>query len=78
VWCGSAKSSENGNDKKQAITVGGLWNSKLTSPAFIHGLQIPSKYTCDGENINPHLPVRGVPAGERKPGGWLDLEAEII
>jgi len=28
---------------------------KLTSPAFNHGSQIPSKYTCDGENINPHL-----------------------
>lgn len=35
---------------------------KLTSPAFSHGAQIPSKYTCDGENINPHLHIHGVPA----------------
>ena len=34
---------------------------KLTSPAFSHGMQIPSKYTCDGENINPHLVIHGVP-----------------
>jgi len=35
---------------------------KLTSPAFNHGSQIPSKYTCDGEDINPHLVIHGVPA----------------
>jgi len=34
---------------------------KLTSPAFNHGSQIPSKYTCDGENVNPHLVIHGVP-----------------
>lgn len=33
----------------------------LTSPSFNHGSQIPSKYTCDGDNINPHLAIRGVP-----------------
>lgn len=34
---------------------------KLTSPAFNNGTQIPSKYTCDGQNINPHLIIHGVP-----------------
>jgi len=38
---------------------------KHTSPAFSHGMQIPSKYTCDGESINPHLSIRGVPAGAK-------------
>jgi Raf kinase inhibitor-like YbhB/YbcL family protein len=38
---------------------------KLTSPAFHHGSQIPSKYTCDGENINPHLVIHGVPERAR-------------
>ena len=38
---------------------------KLTSPAFHHGSQIPSKYTCDGENINPHLVIHGAPEGTR-------------
>lgn len=38
---------------------------KLTSPAFNHGSQIPSRYTCDGENINPHLIIHGVPANAK-------------
>ena len=38
---------------------------KLTSPAFNDGGQIPSKYTCDGENISPHLVIHGLPAGTK-------------
>ena len=38
---------------------------RITSPAFHHGSQIPSKYTCDGENISPHLLIHGVPEGAR-------------
>lgn len=34
---------------------------KLTSPAFNYGSQIPSRYTCDGENINPYLIIHGTP-----------------
>ncbi|MEK6904924.1 MAG: YbhB/YbcL family Raf kinase inhibitor-like protein [Nanoarchaeota archaeon] len=34
---------------------------KLTSPAFTDGEKIPSKYTCDGQNINPPLTVSDVP-----------------
>ncbi len=34
---------------------------KLTSPAFQEGGKIPSKYTCEGENINPELQIDGVP-----------------
>ncbi|MCA9363774.1 YbhB/YbcL family Raf kinase inhibitor-like protein [Candidatus Kaiserbacteria bacterium] len=35
----------------------------LTSPAFEEGGIIPSKYTCDGDNVNPELHVAGVPEG---------------
>jgi len=28
---------------------------KITSPSFAEGQSIPSKYTCDGENISPPL-----------------------
>ena len=38
---------------------------KLTSPAFNHGSQIPSKYTCDGDDINPHLVIQGIPQGTK-------------
>lgn len=35
----------------------------LTSPAFEDRGLIPSRYTCDGENINPELHISGVPEG---------------
>lgn len=34
---------------------------KLSSPAFGSGSLIPSNYTCDGDNISPHLNIHGVP-----------------
>lgn len=34
---------------------------KVTSPAFEHNQLIPSKYTCNGENINPPLVFYDVP-----------------
>lgn len=34
---------------------------KLTSPAFEHNGNIPSKYTCDGENISPPLEWSEIP-----------------
>lgn len=36
-------------------------NMKLTSPAFENNGFIPSKYTCDGEDINPPLEIQDVP-----------------
>ena len=34
---------------------------KLSSPAFAEGELIPTKYTCDGENVSPPLEWEGVP-----------------
>lgn len=34
---------------------------QLTSPAFDHGATIPSRYTCDGENMSPPLLIEDVP-----------------
>lgn len=34
---------------------------ELTSSAFKHNKDIPSKYTCDGENISPPLLIAGAP-----------------
>ncbi len=35
----------------------------LTSPAFNNGESIPSKFTCDGEDISPELDWFGTPEG---------------
>ena len=35
----------------------------LMSPAFKHGGQIPSKYTCEGEDVSPPLKWDEVPEG---------------
>jgi Raf kinase inhibitor-like YbhB/YbcL family protein len=35
---------------------------KLCSKAFDHNGQIPSLYTCDGENISPPLSIQHVPS----------------
>jgi Raf kinase inhibitor-like protein, YbhB/YbcL family len=34
----------------------------ISSPAFEHGGNIPSKFTCEGEDINPELTIDGYPA----------------
>ena len=36
---------------------------ELTSAAFEPGGKVPSRYTCDGEDLSPPLAWRGVPAG---------------
>ena len=38
---------------------------KLTSTAFEDGGPIPSKYTCDGDDISPPLAWSGVPEGAK-------------
>jgi len=37
----------------------------LTSSVFEPGETIPSKYTCDGDNVNPPLSISGVPEGTK-------------
>jgi len=38
---------------------------KLLSQNFEHDGKIPSKYTCDGDNINPQLGISDVPLGAK-------------
>lgn len=38
---------------------------QLASSAFEHNQSIPSKYTCDGENVSPPLAISDVPAGAK-------------
>lgn len=34
---------------------------EISSPAFENNSQIPSKYTCDGQDINPPLEIKNIP-----------------
>ena len=38
---------------------------KISSPAFKHNEPIPSKFTCDGVDVNPALTIEDVPAGAK-------------
>ena len=35
---------------------------KITSSVFGHNTLVPSKYTCEGQNINPPLSIKDIPA----------------
>ena len=35
----------------------------LSSPAFAHGGEIPSRFTCDGDDVSPALAWSGAPEG---------------
>lgn len=43
----------------------GAAGMNLESAAFANGQAIPTRYTCQGENISPPLRWRGVPAGAK-------------
>ena len=38
---------------------------KIESPKFKYGANIPSKYTCDGEDINPPLTITDIPSNAK-------------
>jgi len=40
-------------------------NMNISSSAFAHNDSIPSKYTCDGKDINPPLLISDVPANSK-------------
>lgn len=52
----------NPDDSKEKLD-NAVVKMKLTSSAFNEGGNIPSKYTCDGENDNPPLKIENTPAG---------------
>lgn len=37
----------------------------ISSPSFEYEGKIPEKFTCDGENINPALEIKGIPDNTR-------------
>jgi len=49
------------NNKEKNLLEFKKENMKITSPNFENNSEIPSKYTCNGENINPALIIADVP-----------------
>lgn len=47
------------------LNVGQAMALTLTSSAFAPGEKIPSKYTCEGDNLSPPLAFTGVPDGTK-------------
>lgn len=39
---------------------------RLTSPEFENNTLIPVKFTCEGQDINPSLDIRDIPAGTKE------------
>jgi len=37
----------------------------ITSPSFAHQGEIPSKFTCEGDDVSPALSWSGIPAGTK-------------
>ena len=40
-------------------------NMIIKSPIFLNNATIPSKYTCDGDNINPPFEIKNIPKGTK-------------
>lgn len=38
---------------------------RISSPDFINEGEIPSRFTCDGEDVNPSLVIHGLPEGTK-------------
>jgi Raf kinase inhibitor-like YbhB/YbcL family protein len=66
ISCSGKKDTEQKtNETKQTTNSTKQQNTmdiKITSSAFEEGGMIPSKYTCDGENISPPLSWSGAPS----------------
>jgi Raf kinase inhibitor-like YbhB/YbcL family protein len=43
-----------------------LGDVTITSPAFVHGAVIPSKYTAEGQDVSPELRFANIPEGTRE------------
>jgi Raf kinase inhibitor-like YbhB/YbcL family protein len=40
-------------------------NLKVSSPSFNEGEMVPSKFTCDGQNVSPEIRWEGLPEGTK-------------
>ncbi|MDP3889541.1 MAG: YbhB/YbcL family Raf kinase inhibitor-like protein [bacterium] len=58
--CWQDKEATKMNEQEQNVK-----HISVTSNVFKEGESIPSKYTCDGEDISPHISWSDIPAGTK-------------
>lgn len=63
LLAGCADSSDTATEARSAPTQTGGTTMQLTSPAFADGAAIPTRYSCDGDDISPPLVIDGLPEG---------------
>lgn len=69
LTAGCINNDDNETQEDTVDTDGGLHEEQeaasmiISSSAFDNGSQIPVRYTCDGENINPPLEFGNIPEG---------------
>jgi len=51
--------------KDEVLTPQKITIMEITSPQFKHNGEIPAKFTCDGEDVNPTLEILGTPQGTK-------------
>jgi Raf kinase inhibitor-like YbhB/YbcL family protein len=56
---------DRGGGERSPVPKGDAAHMKITSTAFEHEAMIPSKYTCDGQDISHDLSWTGVPEGAK-------------
>ncbi len=61
----ACRSPESGSAPAAAAGETPMSTLRITSPAFAHEGEIPSKYTCEGQDVAPALVFAGVPAGTK-------------
>jgi Raf kinase inhibitor-like YbhB/YbcL family protein len=47
------------------LTAGVIAILQVTSPSFTNNGNIPEKFSCQGDNINPALNIKGIPSGTK-------------
>ena len=54
-----------GDEVEEPQPEGGAMTIEVTSPAFTEGASIPTRHTCDGEDVSPPLKWSRIPDGTR-------------
>lgn len=61
----STEVSQQNNTTSHLSNINSSNSMNISSPAFGHNESIPSKYTCDGDNVSPPVTFSNIPEGTK-------------